>query len=98
MTKKLKTIMILSVVSLLLILSISFLGDWSSFSLIGGNDTTSEIGNCKFVMQGDVCDKYTECIYDTIGQRSCIKGYEIVSVDLPPPQLLPPPISTGGSQ
>lgn len=67
------------------------------FSTVDVN-TVGEISNCKFVVDGSVCDKYTNCIYDSVNDRSCVKGYEIQGEDLPPSELISPIVVEGGSQ
>ncbi len=90
----LKTIGIISILLLVIVVSAMYLG-WPPLVTTEG----STISDCKFVVEGSVCDKYTECTYDDFGDRSCIKGYEIAGSDLPPPQLLEiPTINEGGSQ
>ena len=44
----------------------------NSFSILGEDS----FSNCKFIKQGDVCDKYTECYHSEEKQASCIKGIE----------------------
>jgi uncharacterized protein YxeA len=69
--------------------------------LIGGTlsiiDNIQDDTGCKIVKKGNVCDKYTKCEYDSVRDISCIKGYEIISEDIPPSSILNINIM-GGSQ
>jgi len=67
--------------------------------LIGGTLSvidTEDSGGCKIVKKGNVCDKYTKCEYDSVRDISCIKGYEIVSEEIPPPTKFDINIISGG--
>lgn len=80
-------VIIVGVFLLIAVTSLYFTGRFT-FSTTG--EVVGEISNCKFVVEGSVCDKYTDCVYDSVGDRSCVKGYEIQGEDLPQPELTSP--------
>lgn len=62
---------------LLVLASWYFLSSGNGLSITGdGSSVFSQ--DCKFILSGNVCDSYTDCVYDIEG-FSCINGYEIVT-------------------
>ena len=59
---------------------------------LGGSQSTidnivsSDLDNCRIVLEGDVCSDYTDCGYDSARKTSCIKGYEIKTPTLEEPR------------
>ncbi|NOR84694.1 hypothetical protein GQ473_01110 [archaeon] len=44
-------------------------------------------GQCKIVVDGSVCDNYTQCTYLSDRDVSCVKGYEIITIPVSIPML-----------
>lgn len=65
---------LLGVLVLIVLLLLIFPGTFSTITDIG------EIGQCRIVVDGNVCSVYTICEYEPIRDISCIKGYKIISL------------------
>ena len=85
-----KTIMIIAIIILAIIL---FSGTLEPrFYLLSTTPLTEEEYDsqlqCRIVIDGDVCDSYTDCQFLSDRDVSCIKGYELVKdFDTPEPSI-----------
>lgn len=63
----------------IILFSVLFLLVVAVYLSVGGYSvlTEEQIGNCRIILDGDVCDNYEDCIYGSERDISCIKGYEI---------------------
>lgn len=45
------------------------------------------IGQCRIVIDGSVCEEYTQCTYLSDRDISCVKGYKIIIVPISTPVI-----------
>lgn len=65
------------VLSVVLIASLFFSGVLSTAQI---EDQVDGFDNCRVILDGGVCAQYTECVYDSERDLSCVTGYEKVNV------------------
>lgn len=65
------------VLGVVLIASLFFSGVLSTTQI---EDQVDGFDNCRIILDGDVCAQYTECVYDSERDLSCVTGYEKVNV------------------
>lgn len=68
-----------SIIGVLLLIVIALLVFPGTFSTISNINID---GQCRIVVDGSVCDKYTQCTYLSDRDVSCVSGYELITAPI----------------